>query len=63
MIIASTNTTIKFQTVGRYRGTEIYMTKQDGKEIFVVWMDKFYSADKVSKLTDLVDEWWKLRRN
>lgn len=54
---------IKFQSVGYYRGIEMLCSMMSGKLVFVAWMDKFYSSDNPAALYEVIDLWWKLRRN
>jgi len=54
---------IRFHLLTHYLGIEVFQVVNGGVVFYVIWLDKFYSAQKIEPLLDMVDNWWKLRMN
>lgn len=55
---------IKFHSLGSYRAAPMFATATPiGVTVFIVMLDKFYSAATLEPLYALVDEWWRVRMN
>lgn len=61
--MAKSSLTIRFQSLGHYRGVELLASMMGGRLVFMAWMDKFYSSENPAALYEVVDAWWKLRMN
>lgn len=54
---------IRFHRLTHYLGIEFFQVVNGGAVFYAIWLDKFYSAQKIAPLLMMVDQWWKLRMN